>query len=66
MLEGGTLDTMYYFTLVKEDMMETDCGVLILLQAQGCPVDAGETGERLSSKAVGILIPPLSATGVLF
>lgn len=27
-LEGGTLDTMYYFTLVKEDMTETDCGVL--------------------------------------
>lgn len=33
MLEGGTLDTMYYFTLVKEDMMETDCGILVLLQA---------------------------------
>lgn len=34
-LEGGTLDAMYYFTLVKADMMETDCGVLVLLQAYG-------------------------------
>lgn len=35
MLEGDTLGTMYYFTLVKADVMETDCGVLVFLQAYG-------------------------------
>lgn len=50
---------MYYFPLVKArcDGDRYHDGVQVLLWHRGCPVNAGETGKRLGSEAVGILIP---------